>query len=154
MASFNNCTFVGNLGKDPELRYTPSGKAVCDFTLAVNEKFGDKQSTVWLRVTCWDKTADNAAKYLEKGSPVLVAGPLSVEEWEGRDGKRGTTVGVTAHRLVFLSSGDRQAAGERERDRDPGPRSGGQRPGPAPGSNKAPHRRGEAPPVEEDDIPF
>jgi single-strand DNA-binding protein len=73
--SFNKVIIVGNLGKDPELRYTPDGNAVCSFSLATNEKRKDKSGqfqdvTTWFKVTLWRKQAENASKYLTKGSPV------------------------------------------------------------------------------------
>lgn len=90
--SFNKITVVGNLGKDPELRYTPQGNAVCNFSVATNEKRRDKGGdfqdvTTWFRITLWGKQAENASKYLTKGSPIYVEGRLRVEEWSDKDGK-------------------------------------------------------------------
>ncbi len=83
--SFNKIIVVGNLGRDPELRYTPQGNAVCDFSVATNEKKRDKagemQNVVtWFRVTLWGKQAENASKYLTKGSPVYIEGRLQNSE--------------------------------------------------------------------------
>ena len=89
--SFNKIIIVGNLGRDPELRYTPQGVAVCDFSMATNERKRDKSGetqevATWFRVTLWRNQAENAAKYLKKGSQVYIEGRLSMEEWTDRDG--------------------------------------------------------------------
>lgn len=108
--SFNKIIIVGNLGKDPELRYTPQGSAVCNFSIATNEKRKDKQGqlqdvTTWFKVTLWNKTAEAASKYLVKGSPVYIEGRLSIEEWEDRDGNRRYTLNVNGSDMQFISSG-------------------------------------------------
>ena len=87
--SFNKIILIGNLGKDPELRYTPAGDAVCDFTMATNERKKDKSGefqdvTTWFRVTLWRKQAENAAKFLAKGRQVYIEGRLGMEEWTDR----------------------------------------------------------------------
>jgi single-strand DNA-binding protein len=108
--SFNKIIVVGNLGRDPELRYTPQGNAVCDFSVATNEKRRDKagemQNVVtWFRVTLWNKQAENASKYLTKGSPVYIEGRLRIEEWTDRDGKTRQSLEINATDMQFLSSG-------------------------------------------------
>ena len=108
--SFNKITIVGNLGRDPELRYTPQGNAVCNFSVATNEKRRDRNGemqdiTTWFRITLWGKQAENASKYLTKGSPVYVEGRLKVEEWTDRDGKGRYTLEVNATDMQFLSGG-------------------------------------------------
>ncbi|HEX8371031.1 MAG TPA: single-stranded DNA-binding protein [Pyrinomonadaceae bacterium] len=110
--SFNKITIVGNLGRDPELRYTPQGNAVCNFSVATNEKRRDKNGemqdiTTWFRITLWGKQAENASKYLTKGSPVYVEGRLKVEEWTDRDGKGRYTLEVNATDMQFISGGGR-----------------------------------------------
>lgn len=107
--SFNKITIVGNLGKDPELRYTPQGNAVCNFSVATNEKRRDKGGdfqdvTTWFRITLWGKQAENASKYLTKGSPIYVEGRLRVEEWSDRDGKTRYTLDVQATDMQFIGS--------------------------------------------------
>jgi single-strand DNA-binding protein len=109
--SFNKIIVVGNLGRDPELRYTPQGNAVCDFSVATNEKKRDKAGemqdvTTWFKVTLWGKQAENASKYLTKGSPVYVEGRLRVEEWTDRDGKTRQSLEVNATDMQFLSRGE------------------------------------------------
>lgn len=108
--SFNKITIVGNLGRDPELRYTPQGNAVCNFSMATNEKRRDKSGelqdiTTWFRVTLWGRQAENASKYLQKGSPVYIEGRLRVDEWTDRDGKNRYTLEVNANEMQFLSGG-------------------------------------------------
>jgi single-strand DNA-binding protein len=108
--SFNKIIIVGNLGKDPELRYTPQGTAVCSFSVATNEKKKDKSGemqdvTTWFRVTLWNRQAENASKYLTKGSPVYVEGRLRVEEWTDRDGNNRHTLEVQGSDMQFISGG-------------------------------------------------
>ncbi len=110
--SFNKIIIVGNLGRDPELRYTPQGVAVCNFSLATNEKKRDKSGelqdvTTWFRVTLWRNQAENAAKYLTKGSPVYVEGRLGVEEWTDRDGNNRHTLEVQGTEMHFIGGGSR-----------------------------------------------
>jgi single-strand DNA-binding protein len=108
--SFNKITVVGNLGRDPELNYTPQGNAVCNFSVATNEKRRDKSGesidvTTWFRITLWGKQAENASKYLSKGSPVYIEGRLRVEEWSDKDGKSRYTLEVNATDMQFIGSG-------------------------------------------------
>ena len=108
--SFNKIIIVGNLGRDPELRYTPQGSAVCNFSVATNEKKRDKAGdmqdvTTWFRVTLWNKQAENASKYLTKGSPVYVEGRLCIEEWTDKDGNNRFTLEVNATDMQFISAG-------------------------------------------------
>jgi single-strand DNA-binding protein len=108
--SFNKIIIVGNLGRDPELRYTPQGTAVCNFSMATTEKRRDKSGemqdvTTWFRVTLWDKKAEVASKYLTKGSQVYIEGRLKLDEWTDRDGNTRTTLDVTATDMQFVGSG-------------------------------------------------
>ncbi|HEV2706068.1 MAG TPA: single-stranded DNA-binding protein [Pyrinomonadaceae bacterium] len=108
--SFNKIILVGNLGRDPELRYTPQGTPVCSFTLATNERRKDKSGemqdqTTWFRVTLWGRQAETASQYLAKGRPVYVEGRLRVEEWTDRDGRSRYTLEVHATDMQFISGG-------------------------------------------------
>lgn len=108
--SFNKIIIVGNLGRDPELRYTPQGTAVCSFSVATNEKKRDKSGetadiTTWFRVTLWGKQAETASKYLTKGNPIYIEGRLRVEEWTDRDGNNRQSLEVQATDMQFLSGG-------------------------------------------------
>jgi len=105
--SFNKVIIVGNLGRDPELRYTPQGTAVCNFSVATTEKRRDKSGdfqdvTTWFRVTLWEKKAEVAAKYLQKGKPVYIEGRLKIDEWTDRDGNNRYTLDVTATDMQFI----------------------------------------------------
>ncbi|CAN5542511.1 single-stranded DNA-binding protein [soil metagenome] len=105
--SFNKISIIGNLGRDPELRYTPQGDAVCDFSVAVNDRKRDKagelqDNTTWFKVTFWRKQAENASKYLTKGRQVYVEGRLQVEEWTDRDGNNRYTLVIQGSELQFL----------------------------------------------------
>ena len=148
--SFNKIILVGNLGRDPELRYTPQGTAVCNFSLATNEKKRDKAGelqdvTTWFRVTLWRQQAENAAKYLTKGSPVYVEGRLRIEEWSDRDGNNRYTLEVQGTEMHFLSGGQRPE----DYDRDsPGEAEFA---GPSEPASSSGFSR---PPSTDDDIPF
>ncbi len=105
--SFNKITIIGNLGRDPELRYTPQGDAVCDFSVAVNDRKRDKAGewqdvVTWFKVTFWRKQAENASKYLTKGRQVYVEGRLQTEEWTDRDGNNRFTLAIQGTDIQFL----------------------------------------------------
>ena len=110
--SFNKVILVGNLGRDPELRYTPQGTPVCSFSMATNERRKDKagemqDQTTWFRVTLWGRQAETASQYLTKGRPVYIEGRLRVEEWTDRDGKPRHTLEVHATDMQFIGGGAR-----------------------------------------------
>ena len=115
--SFNKITLVGNLGRDPELRYTPQGTPVCSFTLATNEKRKDRAGenqdvTTWFRVTLWGRQAETASQYLTKGRPIYIEGRLRVEEWTDKDGRQRYTLEVHATDMQFIGGrGDEGAGG-------------------------------------------
>jgi single-strand DNA-binding protein len=108
MPAFNNCTFVGHLGRDPELKYLASGDAVVNFSLAVTEKWKDKksgekkESTLWLDIVAFKHTAEFAGQYLAKGQAVLVSGKLRQREWETEDGQKRSKVELVTHNIVTL----------------------------------------------------
>ncbi len=108
MASLNKVLLIGNLTKDPELRYTPNGTAVTNLRLAVNRKFKDrtgelKEDTCFLTVTAWDKQAEICNQYLQKGRAVFVEGILQSRSWETSDGQKRSTIDVRAERIQFLN---------------------------------------------------
>jgi single-strand DNA-binding protein len=149
--SFNKIIIVGNLGRDPELRYTPQSVAVCDFSLATNERKKDKSGEMqevatWFRVTLWRNQAENAAKYLKKGSPVYIEGRLSLEEWTDRDGNTRQTLAVQATDMHFISSGARND--EYSGDSGEAPQFAG------PASSPPKSSAASAPASSDDDIPF
>ena len=106
----NKIFLLGNLGKSPELRYTPQGKAVSTFSLAVNEGSGDNQKTLWVDIVTWEKTAENCANHLNKGSKVLVEGKLSIRGWEDKDGGKHKKTEVVASFVQFLDRGEKGQA--------------------------------------------
>lgn len=109
MASLNKVLLIGNLTKDPELRYTPNGTAVTNLRIAVNRKFKDrsgelKEDTCFITVTAWDKQAEICNQYLQKGRAVFVEGILQSRSWETGDGQKRSTIDVRAERIQFLGS--------------------------------------------------
>ena len=105
---YHTIILAGRLSAEPNLRYTPAGKAVCNFNVAVDDGYGDKKKTVWFRVTAWDKTAENVNQYLGKGSQVLIEGRMNPDEnggpiiWERSDGTPAASYEITASTVRFL----------------------------------------------------
>jgi single-strand DNA-binding protein len=104
---FQQTVVVGRLGADPEMRYSANGKAVTTFSVAADSGFGDKKTTEWFRCVSWDKTAENVAKYMLKGSLVLVIGRLQTRSWEGQDGQKRYSTELTVNDVRFLDSRQR-----------------------------------------------
>src|SRR5918998_4859670 len=110
MASINRVILVGNLTRDPELRHTPSGMAVCSLRLAVNTRRKDQASGQWVEkpnyfdVTVWGQQGENCAQYLSKGRPVGVDGRLEWREWDAQDGTKRQAVEIIADSVQFLGS--------------------------------------------------
>lgn len=136
----NRVTLIGRLGRDPELRQTTSGKAMCSLNLATSWKPKDgEEQTEWHRVVVWGRSAENSDKYLRKGSQVAIEGRLQTREWE-KDGQRRWTTEVVAERVEFLGSkGVRQGGG-----------GSGARSNAAP----QPSRNAPAEDFDDDEIPF
>jgi single-strand DNA-binding protein len=116
--SFNKIILVGNLGRDPELRYTAQGTPVCTFSLATNERRKDRNGemqdqTTWFRVTLWNRQAETASQYLQKGRQVYIEGRLRVEEYVDRDGKPRQSLEVTATDMQFIGGRVDDASAER-----------------------------------------
>jgi single-strand DNA-binding protein len=151
MASVNKVILIGNLGRDPELRYTQNGQAVANFSIATTERFGGREGgdpqerTEWHRIVTWGKTAENCAQYLAKGRAVYIEGSLRTRDWEDRDGNKRQTTEISAQRVQFL--GSPRGAGA------PGPSGGGSR-SPSGGSAEAPEGAPPQPDSGGDDIPF
>jgi single-strand DNA-binding protein len=143
MASFNKIIIVGYLGRDPELRYTPDGTPVCNFSVATTERKKDRSGefhdvTTWFRVVLWRRQAEIASQYLAKGRQVYVEGRLSQSEYQDRDGVTRTSLEVQGTDVHFIGPREDDAPGapRRERNAQTGPATE------------------DAPPVTEDDIPF
>lgn len=109
-SSFNKVLLMGNLTRDPELRYLPSGQPVTSFTIAVNRNYvaqsGEKKEEVsFIRIVVWARRAEVCNEYLRKGSPVFVEGRLQSRSWEAQDGSKRSTLEVVAQNVQFLSRG-------------------------------------------------
>jgi len=107
IASLSKVILVGNLGSDPEMRYTPNGKAVTSFNVATNRRYTtsggeSKEETDWFRVSVWGKQAEQCNQFLSKGKQVYVEGRLHARSWEGQDGQMRTSLEVNAERVLFL----------------------------------------------------
>jgi single-strand DNA-binding protein len=150
MAGVNKVILIGNLGRDPELRYTQSGQPVANFTMATTETWnkrdgsGKEERTEWHRIVAWGRTAELCAQYLAKGRTVYVEGRLQTREWEDREGKKQRTTEIVANTVQFLGGNRGAGSGAGAGG------SGGAERGTAGGFDPGPS---EAPPPE-DDIPF
>ncbi len=151
--SLNKAMIIGNLGRDPEMRYTPSGQPVTQFTVAVNRNYKDangewQEETEWFRVVAWGPLAERTAEYLRKGRKVYVEGRLQTRQWEGQDGAKRYTTELIAQTVTALDKRPDDGG-------DPGfqPRAGERPAGGAP-----PEREPAAPAGVEDadldDLPF
>jgi single-strand DNA-binding protein len=112
MASLNKVFLIGNLGADPEVRYTQGGSAVCNFRIATTEVWNDRQSgerkerTEWHRIVVWGKQAEHCGEYLRKGRSVHVEGRIETREWDDKTGNKRYTTEIIADRVTFLGSRD------------------------------------------------
>jgi single-strand DNA-binding protein len=163
MASVNKVILIGNLGADPELKYTPSNRPLCNLSVATNEVFKDKsgqrqERTEWHRVTVWGEQAEACSKYLAKGRSVYVEGRLQTRSWDDKEGKKRYSTDIVADRVQFLGGGGPGAGAGAEGG---GPRRGGgagsggggrswgdEQSGPGPADDVS------GPPPNDDDIPF
>jgi single-strand DNA-binding protein len=116
---------IGNLGRDPEMRYTPGGTAVTEFSLAVNRRRreGEQEETDWFRIVCWGNLAEIADKYLTRGTKIYVDGRLQIRRYTGNDGQERTSVVVVANDLLILTP--RGERGEVPRQPGSGEQAGG-----------------------------
>lgn len=108
MANVNKVVLLGNLGQNPEVRFTSTGKPVCNFNLATHQTWtenGERQErTEWHRIVVWGKTAENCGKYLSKGRQVYLEGRLQTRSWQDREGQTRYTTEIVATQVVFLGS--------------------------------------------------
>jgi len=107
MSSLNKIMLIGNVGSEPEMRYTPNGKAVTSFRMATNYRYvgsdGERrEETEWFRVSVWGRQAESCNQFLSKGKRVYVEGRLHSRSWEGQDGQMRTSLEVSANRVIFL----------------------------------------------------
>jgi single-strand DNA-binding protein len=150
MANLNKVMLIGNLTRDPELRVTPKGTAICQFSLAVNRKFrdeagADREEVTYVDIEAWGKSGENIAKYCTKGRPLFVEGRLRLDQWEDKNTKeKRSRMKVVCDNFQFLGTGRAEGGapggegggGEQPRYNSPAPRSGAPRPSaPAPQEN-------------------
>lgn len=107
MASLNKVILIGNVGTDPEMRYTPDGKPVTSFRMATSRSYTDssgerKQETEWFTIVVWGKQAESCNQFVTKGKQVYVEGRLRTRNWEGQDGQKRVSIEVVANRVIFL----------------------------------------------------
>ena len=136
MASLNKVTLIGNLGKDPEVRYTTAGQAVASFSVATSETYKDKagekvERTEWHNITLWGKLAEIAGEYLSKGKTVYIEGRLQTQKWQDKSGNDRYTTGIVGDKMLMLSP-----KGERS------------------GTSSQSQGYEEPPPMDDQDIPF
>ncbi len=166
MASVNKVILIGNLGKDPEVRYTPGGSAICNITLATSRNWKDKntgerqEETEWHRVVFYDRLAEVAGEYLRKGKSIYVEGRLKTRKWQDKDGQDKYTTEIIASEMTML--GGRDSGGEEGGGGSGGGYSRAEREAPAPRPAAAPRAPAPKPAAKsstgfddmDDDIPF
>jgi single-strand DNA-binding protein len=142
---FQTIIIVGNVGRDPEMRYTPSGQAVTSFSVATNRQYTNNsgetiKETIWFRISAWGKTGETCNQYLKKGSKVLIEGRLTADPatggprvWTGQDGSTRASFEVSAQTVRFLSTRSEAESG---------------------GAGSAPGAEDAVAPAENEDIPF
>ncbi len=158
MGSVNKVILIGNLGADPELKYTPSNRPLCNLSVATNEVFKDKsgqrqERTEWHRVTVWGEQAEHCSKYLSKGRSVYVEGRLQTRSWDDKEGKKRYSTDIVADRVVFLSGGASGEGGGGGPRRGGGGRSWGEEQSSSSQPSEPPEPMG-GPGPGDDDIPF
>jgi single-strand DNA-binding protein len=150
MAGVNKVILIGNLGRDPELRYTQNGQAVTNFSLATSESWTDKngersEKTEWHRIVAWAKTAELCAQYLSKGRTVYIEGRLQTRDWEDKEGVKRQTTEVVANTVQFLGGPRGEGGGANQ--------GGGSSAGGGLSDGPSGDNSGGAPPAD-GDIPF
>ena len=153
--SLNKVLLLGNLGRDPEVRYTASGKAVATFTIATSQRWkdqdgNDQERTEWHRVVAWGRLGEICGEYLSKGKQVFIEGRIQSRDWEDQEGVKRTTVEIVASDMIMLGGGSSPEG----RANDEGRRR--QAPTPARRDQPQSSKSGAAsyPPPPEDEIPF
>lgn len=163
MASFNRVILAGNLTRDPELSYLPSGTAICKLGLAVSRRFRDKDGnqkdeTCFVDLTAFGRQAEVINQYMTKGRPILIEGRLSYRQWTDKEGKNRSKLEVVVDNFTFLGSGPGQAGGQGGSQGNWQRSPSGGRPAPAapsaPPDDEPPPIDDQPPPHNEADIPF
>jgi len=161
MASINKVILIGNLGRDPEVRYAPSGSAICNITLATsrnwkNKDTGERQEdTEWHRVVFFDRLAEIAGEYLKKGRPVYVEGHLKTRKWTDKEGVEKYTTEIIADQMQLLGGREGMGGGDDGGSREDRPqRSGGGSSRPSAPASKPAAKSSTGFDDMDDDIPF
>jgi single-strand DNA-binding protein len=146
MIGINKAILIGNLGKDPELRYTPSGQPVASFTLATTERWTDRNGqrqdrTEWHNIVAWGKLAELVNQYLKKGRSAYIEGRITTRSWDDRDGNKKYRTEIVANQIQFLGSGSSSTTADYDSVLENN----------NPGINQ---QRAESESVIEDDLPF
>jgi single-strand DNA-binding protein len=154
MASVNKCIFIGNLGRDPEIRYMPSGDAMANFSIACTDSFKDKsgqkqERTEWVRIVMFGKQAEIAGEYLKKGSSVYIEGRMQTRKWTNKEGQDQYTTEIVADRMQMLGGRGGSSNSFEVVDRDEGESA-------PPARQQAPASRPASSAIDDidDDIPF
>lgn len=119
MSGYINITVVGNLGRDPEIKATPSGKRLASFSVAVDQGYGDKKSTEWVNIVAWDKLADLSEKYLKKGKTIALSGTLQTRSWENKEGAKQYRTEVVARDITFMDTRSSEGGQQRQNTAQP-----------------------------------
>jgi single-strand DNA-binding protein len=154
--SLNKVLLLGNIGRDPELRYTGSGKAVATFTLATSQRWrdqdgNDQERTEWHRVVAWGRLGEICGEYLSKGKQIFIEGRIQSRDWEDKDGNKRTTVEVIANDMIMLGGPSHSQSRDSDEDaaRQPAIRTRSEE-----GPSKKTDEDKSYPPPPEDEIPF
>jgi single-strand DNA-binding protein len=164
VASVNKAIIIGNLGRDPEVRYTPGGQPVANFTVATNERWTDKsgqqqERTEWHRIVVWGKQAENCGQYLKKGRSAYIEGRIQTREWTNKEGQKQYTTEIVANIVQFLGSkgdaaGSVAGKGGAEDFGQPPPDFEPAEPRGSPGPSSGPGPSDDKGPGNDPDIPF
>lgn len=119
MSNLNQCNFIGRLGQEPEIRYMPNGKAACNISLAVSEKYTDKQGnkqevTEWVRVSAFDKLAEIMGQYVKKGDALFISGKMRTRKWQNQQGQDQYTTEIIANQMQMLGGNGGNSQGQQQ----------------------------------------
>jgi single-strand DNA-binding protein len=153
--SLNKVFLMGNLTRDPELRYTPKGTAVADLAIAINRQYKgqdgqDREEVTYVDIVTWSRQAETCAQYLTKGSPIHIEGRLQLDQWEDNEGKKKSRLRVIAERIQFLGRGRASDKPEGQ----PATAAGAAAPAKPRSATPPPAGPDDGPPIDEDEIPF
>lgn len=156
MLGVNKAILIGNLGRDPELRYTPGGQPAANFTLATTERWTDKngqrqERTEWHNIVAWGKLAELVNQYLKKGRSVYIEGRITTRSWDDRDGNKKYRTEIVANQVQFIGTGGTSAANDGYAPQGTAGKSGPETAEPAPSPPPSAPEQG---PIVEEDLPF